>query len=168
MLALRCILRAALFGREVKRILNSLRRWSVGKAPLFPEKFPGAKAGIWYRCPNEFWSRHSLCIRESTSSALCHSQGCERIIGQAVESLLRFQDAGCSGHSTLINLALKLGQPCDPVAHLLGTFPYRTNGLRHSKQLYFVYKHQLLLDYAKKIFKEKLCLRILRMCFYDL
>ena len=80
-------------------------RWYAGKALLFP--FPSALRS--FLAPrrayglNAFQPRHSVCIRESTSPALCHSQGYGRKIGQAVEGLWRLKAARGPDYSTLIH-----------------------------------------------------------------
>ena len=93
------------------------RESSLVFLPIGFEKFPGAKAGIWYRCPNAFLSRYPVCIRKNTRSpAPCHSQGSER------KSARRLEAAGGPSYSTLINPLTRLALWSDPVACLFGTF----------------------------------------------
>ena len=57
-------------------------------------------------------SRHSVCIRESTSPVPCHSQEYGKKVGQAIESLWHPEAVGGPGYSTLIPIR-QPGHPCD-------------------------------------------------------
>ena len=104
-------------------------RWSANSIVSLPigfEKFAGAKADRWYYMGLMLSSRHSVCIRESASPALCHSQGYGKLAWRSRVYAINFMASQGCWRPRLLDNHKPPNQATpvtDPVACLLGTFP---------------------------------------------